>query len=56
MMVLTMASLRYYCLETDFYLLLVKCLALMKASKLDYLIVKCLTLYLAMEIESHGIY
>ena len=44
-MILIVGSLRDYCLETHFDIQMVDRLALMKASNLDYLMVKCLALY-----------
>ena len=51
LMVLMMASLRDYCLKNNWDILMVKCLALMKSPKGDFMVVKCLTLYLDMYIE-----
>ena len=39
LMVITIEILRYYCLENHWDLLMVKCLALIKASNWDYLMV-----------------
>ena len=47
-MVLIMAILKAYFLETHWDLLMVKCLYLMKASNWDYMEVKFLALYLEM--------
>ena len=53
LIVIILASLRAYFFETHFDLLMVKCLALMKASKWDLLMVKCLVIYYKMYMESH---
>ena len=45
-MVLMMTNLRDYCLENHKNLLVVKCLALMKASHWDYVMVKRFAIYL----------
>ena len=55
-MVLIMAVLRAYCFDTHWDILMVKGLALMKAPSWNYLVVKCLEVYLEMYMESHGIY
>ena len=47
-MVLMMELLRSYCLETHCNILMVKFLDIMKASNWDYIMVKCLGIYLEM--------
>ena len=51
--VITIARVRAYFLEAHWDLLVVKCLAPMKALNWDILMVKCLTLFLEMYMESH---
>ena len=46
LMVLIMTSLRYYCLGDNWYLLMVKCLAMMKALNWYLLLVNWFSLYL----------
>ena len=46
LMVLMMARFRYYCMETHWDILTVKCMNLTKESNWDVLMVKCLELYL----------
>ena len=53
LIVLFMASFRDYFIETHWYILTVKCMALMKASDWDLLMVKCLALYLEIYMESY---
>ena len=48
LMVIMMARLRDYFFETHWDLIMVKSLALIKASNWDYLLVECLVLYLGM--------
>ena len=50
-MVLMIAIFRDYFLDTRWDLLLVKCFALMRASKWYCLILKCLALYLEMYMK-----
>ena len=50
--VLTMAILKAYCLDTHWNMLMVKCLALMTTINCYYLLVKCLALYLETYMES----
>ena len=53
-MVIMMTSFRDYCLEIHWGLHVVKCLALVKAPKWDYLVVKDLALYLEISMDSHS--
>ena len=52
-MVLKIEILRACCLDTNWDILMLKCLALMKASKWYLLMVKLLVLYLDMYMESN---
>ena len=52
-MVLMMARLRDYYMETHWDILTGKCMVLMKASKWDVLIVNLLALYLEIYMESY---
>ena len=52
-MALMMANLRDYFLETHWDILIVNCMALIKASNWEYIMVKCLVLYFEMYMESH---
>ena len=54
LMVLIMASLRDYYLDTHWDLPIVKCLDMMKAPKWYYLMVNFLSLYLEMYMEPHS--
>ena len=53
LMVVMMESLRDYCMETHWDILKVRCMALMKASNWDVLMVNFLSLYLEMYMGSY---